>query len=242
MSTSLKISFLILFGIVGQIMYAQQTERGLAKVYSDKLQDTKTSNLELYDVNKLTAAHRTLPFGTEVEVTNMTNRKSVVVRINDRGPFVKGHVIDLSGKAADRLNIPDSLRIAENNGVQVKLVVKGTSEAPAVTKKATPAKKTPPPPKKTTPAKTEKKTATRSLGVSSATGYGIQVGAYKSEANARKRMEVLEGEWYSDIHLKKSKTAYKVILKNYPTKEQAEAYLVSLKKKGIDGFVVSMKK
>lgn len=242
MSTLLKISFLIFFGIVGQMAHAQEVERGLAKVYSDNFQTSKMSSLELYDANKLTAAHRTLPFGTEVEVTNMTNGKSVVVRINDRGPFVKGHIIDLSGKAADILKIPDSLRIADENGVQVKLVVKGTSKASSVTKKTTPAKKTPPPPKKTTPAKTAKKTATRSLGISSARGYGVQVGSYASEANALKRVEALKAQWFSDIHIKKSKTTYKVILKNYETKEQAEAYLVNLKKKGVDGFVVSMKK
>ncbi len=235
MNTLLKISFLILFGILTQTAFAQQAEYGLAMRYSDKLQDTKTSSGEPYDAAELTAAHKTLPFDTKVIVTNLNNNKSVTVRINDRGPFVKGRVIDLSGKAAARIGI------AEGKEAKVKVAVVGKSQ-PAVTTTTKPAKKaTPPPTKKTTPAKVETKTATRSLGVSSAKGYGIQVGAYKSEANARKRVKALEAEWYSDIHIKKSKTAYKVILKNYPTKEQAESYLISLKKKGIDGFVVSMK-
>lgn len=236
MSTLLKISFFMLFGILTQTVFAQQAEYGLAMRYSDKLQETRTSSGELYDAAELTAAHKTLPFDTKVKVTNLNNNKSVTVRINDRGPFVKGRVIDLSGKAATRIGIE------EGKEAKVKVAVVGRSKAPAVTTKTKPAKKsTAPPAKKATPAK-KTKTVTRSLGVSSATGYGIQVGAYKSEANARKRVKALEAEWYSDIHIKKSKTGYKVILKNYSTKEQAEAYLVNLKKKGVDGFVVSMKK
>ncbi len=233
MSTLLKISFLVLFGILTQSVFAQQAEYGLAMRYSDKLQETKTSSGELYDVAGLTAAHKTLPFDTKVKVTNLNNNKSVTVRINDRGPFVKGRVVDLSGKAAERIGIE------EGKEAKVKVSVVG-KKTPAVAT-STPAKKTTTAAKKTTPAKIESKTATRSLGISSAGGYGIQVGAYKSEANARKRVEALEAEWFSDIHIKKSKTAYKVILKNYSTKEQAEAYLESLKKKGMDGFVVKMK-
>ena len=233
MNTLLKISFLILFGILTQTAFAQQPEYGWAVRYSDKLQGNPTSNGEPYEAADLTAAHKTLPFGTKVRVTNMDNRKSVVVRINDRGPFRKGYVVDLSGKAAS------SIGLAEGEQAKVKVAVASKREAPAVT---TTKKTTSPPAKKTTPAKTTTKAVTRSLGVSAATGYGIQVGSYESEANALKRVDALKAEWFSDIHIKKSKTAYKVILKNYPTKEQAEAYLVNLKKKGIDGFVVRMKK
>jgi len=236
MSTLLKISFLICFGILTQTVFAQQAEYGWAVRYSDKLQGNPTSNGESYDAADLTAAHKTLPFGTTVKVTNMDNKKSVVVRINDRGPFRKGYVVDLSGKAAARIGLVDGEQ------AKVKVAIADKNQAPAVTNTSKSAKKaTPPPAKKANPPKVEKKAATRSLGVSSATGYGIQVGAYGSEANARKRVKALQAEWFSDVHIKKSKTTYKVILKNYPTKDQAEAYLVSLKKKGIDGFVVRMK-
>jgi rare lipoprotein A len=63
----------------------------------------KTASGEAYSAGKLTAAHRTLPFGTMVRVTNLRNRRSVVVRINDRGPFSKGRVIDLTPAAARQL-------------------------------------------------------------------------------------------------------------------------------------------
>jgi rare lipoprotein A len=59
-------------------------------------------------MNALTAAHKTLPFGTKVRVTNLTNKKSVVVRINDRGPFVAGRIIDLSYAAAKKIKMLDA--------------------------------------------------------------------------------------------------------------------------------------
>jgi rare lipoprotein A len=64
----------------------------------------KTANGEAFSPEKLTAAHRTLPFGTMVRVTNLSNGRTVVVRINDRGPFNKGRVIDLTPAAAQQLH------------------------------------------------------------------------------------------------------------------------------------------
>ncbi len=78
-------------------------ETGYASYYATKFHGRRTANGEVYDENKMTAAHRTLPFGTRVRVTNITNGKSVVVRINDRGPFHRGRVIDVSRRAAREL-------------------------------------------------------------------------------------------------------------------------------------------
>lgn len=74
---------------------------GIASWYGGKFQGRLTANGERFDTNQLTAAHRELPFGTIVRVTNTDNDRSVVVRINDRGPFVDNRVIDLSRAAAD---------------------------------------------------------------------------------------------------------------------------------------------
>ena len=79
-------------------------EEGEASYYAHKYHGRTTANGETYDENKMTAAHKTLPFGTTVRVTNLANGKKVVVRINDRGPFVKGRIIDLSFKAAGELD------------------------------------------------------------------------------------------------------------------------------------------
>ncbi len=75
------------------------TESGKASYYAARFQSRTTASGELYDKAKKTAAHKNLPFGSKVKVTNVKNRKSVIVKINDRGPFVKGRIIDLSGSA-----------------------------------------------------------------------------------------------------------------------------------------------
>ena len=80
-------------------------ETGQASWYGGKFQGRKTANGEIFDTNKLTAAHKTLPFNTVVEVTNLKNNKSVTVRINDRGPFIAGRVIDLSRAAAEQIEM-----------------------------------------------------------------------------------------------------------------------------------------
>ena len=72
---------------------------GSASFYGEEWNGRRTANGEIFNTYELTAAHKTLPFGTKVKVVNKTNGKSVIVRINDRGPFVKGRTIDLSKKA-----------------------------------------------------------------------------------------------------------------------------------------------
>lgn len=78
---------------------------GIASYYAEEFQGRTTANGEVFEMNALTAAHRTLPFGTRVRVTNTENDRSVVVRINDRGPFKDERVIDLSLEAAKKLGM-----------------------------------------------------------------------------------------------------------------------------------------
>ncbi|MDP2807661.1 MAG: septal ring lytic transglycosylase RlpA family protein [bacterium] len=78
---------------------------GLASFYGREFHGRKTANGEIFDMEAMTAAHRTLPFGTMVKVTNLKNEQSVVVKINDRGPFVEGRIIDLSQGAAKKIEI-----------------------------------------------------------------------------------------------------------------------------------------
>lgn len=82
-----------------------EIQRGVASYYAASLHGRRTASGERYDRHALTAAHRTLPFGTVLRVTAERTGLSVIVRVNDRGPFSKGRVLDLSGAAADRLQI-----------------------------------------------------------------------------------------------------------------------------------------
>jgi rare lipoprotein A len=83
----------------------QACEVGLASYYARKFHGRRTASGERYDMHAMTAAHRALKFGSLVEVTNLKNGRKVEVRINDRGPFIKGRVIDLSYAAAKKIGI-----------------------------------------------------------------------------------------------------------------------------------------
>jgi len=80
-------------------------QRGEASYYAHDFHGRKTASGEQFDMHELTAAHRTLPMGTRVRVTNLDNGRDVVLRINDRGPFKRGRVIDVSYEAAKRLDM-----------------------------------------------------------------------------------------------------------------------------------------
>jgi rare lipoprotein A len=84
------------------------TQSGQGSYYANKFNGRKTASGTVYRPNKLTAAHNTLPFGTVVRVTNPRNNRSVKVTVTDRGPHVKGRIIDLSRKAARKIDIIDA--------------------------------------------------------------------------------------------------------------------------------------
>jgi rare lipoprotein A len=79
--------------------------QGYACWYGSAFEGKKTANGDVFSKNKLTAAHRYLEFGTKIKITNQKTQKSVVVEVNDRGPFVKGKILDLSEKAAKKIDV-----------------------------------------------------------------------------------------------------------------------------------------
>ncbi|KQT82203.1 septal ring lytic transglycosylase RlpA family protein [Aurantimonas sp. Leaf443] len=99
------------FTALGSISAEAQTKSvrsGSASYYGKQFHGRRTANGERFNMNSMTAAHRTLPFGTKVKVTNSVNGRSVVVRINDRGPFHGNRVIDLSRGAAQSIGMISS--------------------------------------------------------------------------------------------------------------------------------------
>jgi len=104
-------------------------ERGIASWYGTKFHGRPTSSFEPYDMYKLTAAHKSLPLPSFVRVTNLENGRSLVVRVNDRGPFHDNRIIDLSYAAAVRLGV----HIKGTAEVEVRAIVPGPGSAPALT-------------------------------------------------------------------------------------------------------------
>ncbi len=104
--------------------YGSYEEVGMASWYGKDFDGKMTANGEIYDLSHMTAAHRTLPMPSVVKVTNLKNSKSVIVRVNDRGPFAKNRIIDMSKKAAQMLDYKDKGVIM----VKVELLKKETRQ------------------------------------------------------------------------------------------------------------------
>src|ERR1043166_1697157 len=94
---------LVFCSVIASMVVHAQTQTGKASFYADSFEGSPTASGEKYRAGKFTAAHKTLPFGTIVKVTNLANKESVTVTINDRGPYVESRVIDLSKAAAEKL-------------------------------------------------------------------------------------------------------------------------------------------
>lgn len=151
---------------------------GVASWYGPGFNGRRTANGEIYDQYALTAAHRTLPHGTWVEVTNLTNDRTVRVRINDRGPYVDDRVIDLSYTAAQRI---DMLR----SGIApVRVEVIAADLVPEVVPVAAAA---PPPAPAPVPV------AAAPPVVASGGSYGVHVGVYADYERARREQRRLDG-------------------------------------------------
>ena len=103
-------------------------QRGIASWYGKKFHGRKTSNGETYNMYGMTAAHKTLPIPVYVRVKNLTNGRSIVVKVNDRGPFIEGRIIDLSYTAAEKLDIIG----AGTARVEIITLVPGASETASV--------------------------------------------------------------------------------------------------------------
>jgi rare lipoprotein A len=107
LSAVLHVALVFVFLLSGCGITSGFRQRGVASWYGPGFYGNQTANQELFDPRKLTAAHRRLPFGSYVRVTRVDNEESVIVRINDRGPFKRGRIIDLTETAARELGMLD---------------------------------------------------------------------------------------------------------------------------------------
>ncbi len=130
MKNFIKILFLNL--LFATTIIAQDDEFGIASYYSDLFQGKPTASGELYNKGKLTAAHKTLPFGTLVKVTRLDNNASVQVTVNDRGPFISGRIIELSREAATRIDL------IQDGATRVKVEIVKEKPEPAEIASTTP--------------------------------------------------------------------------------------------------------
>lgn len=182
---------------------------GIASYYGDQFQGRPTASGEVFDMNQLTAAHRTLPFGSVVEVTNLNNGRTVQVLINDRGPFIKNRVIDLSYKAADTIDmIPAGIA-----PVNLRVISMGTGEfavpqaQPALTAAAPPVAE---------PAPVLEEAPLREIAIQeNVPGNKIQVVSFSVKQSALKTADFLASRGFSTVIEQArpfGQTVYRVII------------------------------
>ncbi len=198
-------------------------ERGIASWYGRKFHGQKTSNGETYDMYAMTAAHPTLPLPSFVKVTNVDTGKSVVVRVNDRGPFLHGRLIDLSYAAAHRIGTA-----AKGSGeVEVEAIIPGNSPAmlaaaplPQVAATSTPT------PSGSGVTTAPLRTAEVPVPISRETsgGFSVQLGAFQNYANAQTFLAHIQGQLASaQVEPKVRETAglYRIYVGPYPDRDEA---------------------
>lgn len=218
---------LLLISFTNYFSTFSQTETGIASFYGDEFDGRTTANGEIYKHNQLTAAHKTLPFNTILRVVNPENNKEVIVRINDRGPFTPGRLIDLSKSAAEILGfIPKGL-----TEVTVEVIggKGGGSNSGGGNTNST---------LKEFYSVTAKK--------ADPTGYGVQISSYKELANLIRMVENLEDKYKEKVTIQVSKVnnekVYRIILGEYTNRPDAEKILEKIKEEFKDGFVVSFER
>lgn len=220
------------YTVLGQTYtpYTQLTPyrmRGVASWYGKRYHGQKTSSGEVYDMYGLTAAHTILPLPSYARVTSVSNGRSVVVRVNDRGPFHQDRIIDLSYAAAHRLGL-----IGQGSGmVEVEAIIPGTNDAPLA---ASPRAELAPAP---LPAAVPPPVAAESGGIF------IQLGAFSAAENAEAFLRKLRIDlgWLADsMQVHGSGGLYKVHAGPYKTREEAELAAERVRKElGFKAFVLN---
>ena len=195
------------------------TQSGIASWYGIPYHGRQAANGEIYNMNELTAAHRTLPFGAMVKVTSASSNESVTVRITDRGPFVGDRIIDLSRQAAKQIDMigPGIMK------VKLQLIAYGPARLgakPVIQEQ-----------------EQEPETETETARLS---GYAVQVGLFNDKARAEKLQERLSRH-YQPVTLVVREGAHeqwRVLVGDKPTEEEAEALAVVLRKQVGEALVV----
>lgn len=213
---------------------AGYNKTGTASWYGTKFHGKKTANGERYDMNAMSAAHKTLPLPTMVRVTNLNNGRSVVVRVNDRGPFVKNRIIDLSYAAARALGYdsegtaPVRIEALGNNSMMA------SNSAPAV-------RTAPKPAAVIAASRVNKASPIATLKRVNAGGMYIQLGAFSSAVNANRLKSELQANYPSvGIYTRNGgySEIYRVRIGPFDDEKNIETHVLSLQQQGYANAIV----
>jgi rare lipoprotein A len=217
------LTFILLLPILATVA---QIQTGKASFYADKFEGSPTANGEKYKHNKLTAAHKSLPFGTRVKVTNTSNKKSVEVTINDRGPWVDNRVIDLSKSAAEKLDFINQ-GIAD---VEVMVLDPGDGKQSDGVKTIDHV------------AVEEKEFYDFEISRLKPRGFGVQIGTYQELVNLMRLSENLKNSYKKQVTVQVKVVNgikyYALIVGQFSSRQKAEQFIGGIRKKFPDAFIV----
>ncbi|HQU60357.1 MAG: septal ring lytic transglycosylase RlpA family protein [Phaeodactylibacter sp.] len=254
---SLLTFFLLLYPTLAPAQYYYSStgntpEYGIAVFYADYMQGRRTALEEVYRMDEYTCAHKTYPKGTLLKVTRLDNNQSVVVRVNDRGPYDSDVIVDLSRIAALDIGL------VRDGRARVKLEVVGNSSSnprPNTVKTATTYSNNGLTPRggatSASPSNynfTDSKPATSSSGPAitilpaQASGYAVQLGSYQSLDNANRQAQELQARGISNLHIWQKAGLSKVVVATFASKASAQSFLATLRSQYMmDGLVVLLR-
>ncbi len=204
-------------------------QTGIASFYANKFEGRMTANGEKYKHSKLTAAHKTLPFGTILQVKNLKNGKEVTVRVNDRGPFVEGRIIDLSKSAAKKLGFI-------NKGItEVEIVSIANSDELRKTYSSL-----------DRPANESRELPDKYYSLSvkeqKMSGYGVQIGSYREMVNLVQLVDELQKTYKNQVFIQVSVIQdvkyYKIIVGQLKNRQKADILHDKLNQNYPGSFVI----
>jgi rare lipoprotein A len=226
----MKLFFQLVFVALISTSAFAQSQSGKASFYADKFEGRPTASGEKYKHSKLTAAHKTLPFGTKVRVTNLANKKTVEVIINDRGPYVDGRIIDLSKSAAEKLDFINQ-GLAD---VTVEVIDAGEGKGSGQVKPIS------------NVTVEEKEFYDFEVQRLQPNGFGIQIGTYQELVNVMRIADNLKASYQKKVAVQvkvvNGVKYYGIILGSFATRIKADTFKESVKKKFPDAFTVEFGK
>lgn len=242
---------IVLFPLV-QRGYSQVvgfTQEGVASIYAEKFEGRTTASGESYSFRKATCAHLNLPFGTLVKVTNLSNKQSVIVRVNDRGPFVPDRIIDLSRSAAEKLGFSTTTKVKiEVVEAPSKLNVNQTTNIAQTTNQPNSQIVNLPDNKKENQlnhSATENELYELKVNQIQPKGFTIQIGSYKELVNLLRIANDLKNSLKKDIQVQvntvNEEKIYRLFVGSFETRKDAEMFKEKASKIYPDCFIVELK-
>ena len=221
------------------------TQEGIASIYAQKFEGRTTASGESYSFRKATCAHLNLPFGALVKVTNLTNNQSIIVRVNDRGPFVPDRIIDLSRSAAEKLGFPSS-------GIaKVKIEVVEAPIQTVTTQSSTTTQNAITQSNKTKIIESNQVTSPESelydlkVNLLQSKGFTIQIGSYKEMVNIFRIANDLKISLKKEILIQvtnvNNEKIYRLFVGSFATRKEAESFKDKAVKIYPDCFIIELK-